>query len=140
MPKNKKKNFKKSIPKNRVIEFADENQKYAKVIKLLGNRRVTVRTIDNKEFLARIPGRFRRRIKVLINDLVLISIRDFQPDKVDIIHKYLEEEACHLVSYNEIPSIFISKDQTNEGDGIFFGYSDDDDDDDDDEEVDIDNI
>ena len=136
MPKNKK-SFKKTIPKNRVIEFAEPDQKYAKVVKLLGNRRVTVLTMDNKEVLARIPGRFRRKIKVLLNDLVLISIREYQDDKVDIIHKYLDEEAIHLVSYNEIPSSFVSKYNSVEVDvdDIFFGYSDDDD-----QEVNIDNI
>jgi|TARA_B110000259_G_scaffold160983_1_gene184805 translation initiation factor 1A len=140
MPKNKKKNFKKREPKARVIEFAEDQQLYCKVIKMLGNRRVTVLTVDNKEVLARIPGRFRRRVKVLINDLVLVSTREYQDDKVDIIHKYLDEEARLLVSYKEIPSSFIAKDSSNdvdEQDNIFFGFSDSDSED---ENIDIDNL
>lgn len=36
-------------------------------------------------------------------DIVLIGLREFQPDKADIIHKYNTDEARSLQSYGELP-------------------------------------
>ena len=36
-------------------------------------------------------------------DIILVGIRDFQTDKVDVIHKYSYEHSCQLVKTNQIP-------------------------------------
>ena len=36
-------------------------------------------------------------------DIVLVSLRDYQDDKGDIIHKYYTGEAVHLIRAGEIP-------------------------------------
>ncbi|KAG9327038.1 hypothetical protein KVV02_006515 [Mortierella alpina] len=43
--------------------------------------------------------------KVWINqgDIILISLRDFQDDKADVILKYNTEEARNLKAYGELP-------------------------------------
>ena len=47
--------------------------------------------------------KMRRRIYVNLNDIVIISLRDFQVDKGDIIHKYTYDEANILKKKNLIP-------------------------------------
>ena len=36
-------------------------------------------------------------------DIILVSLREFEADKGDIIHKYYRGEATHLIRYGEIP-------------------------------------
>lgn len=43
-------------------------------------------------------------IYIFQGDIVLIGLREFQPDKADIIHKYTPEEARNLQSYGELPA------------------------------------
>ena len=137
MPKKAKRKKKPTSQKQRSIEFAEtEAQRYAKIITVLGNRRVTVMLTDNTERLALIPGRFRKRVWMTREDIVLVSLRDFQDDKVDIIHKYFLDEARSLCSYGEIPSSFLDSEGSQAGDeDIQFGS-----DSDDDVEINIDDI
>lgn len=37
-------------------------------------------------------------------DIVLLGLREFQPDKADVIHKYTTEEARNLQAYGELPA------------------------------------
>ena len=140
MPKNKKnkKNKTKSDPKQRSIEFAEsETQEYAKIIKCLGDRKVTVILPDKKEVMGIIPGRFRKRVWMSCGDVVLISRRDFQTNKVDIIHKYYLEEIRFLCAQGEIPIFFLDADnQTEDNEDVMF----DSDSDSDTGDINIDNI
>lgn len=45
-------------------------------------------------------------LQVWINtgDIILISLRDFQDDKADVIVKYTVEEARNLKQYGELPN------------------------------------
>ncbi|KAG8808303.1 Translation initiation factor 1A [Serendipita sp. 400] len=45
------------------------------------------------------------RKKVWINqgDIILLSLRDFQDDKADVIVKYTADEARNLKAYGELP-------------------------------------
>ena len=36
-------------------------------------------------------------------DIVLVSLREYEDDKADIIHKYYEGEAVQLIRAEEIP-------------------------------------
>lgn len=44
-------------------------------------------------------------------DIILLSLRDFQDDKADVIHRYTPDEARSLKTYGELKSDF----QINEG-------------------------
>ena len=95
--------------RNRYIIEPDDEQEYAVVTKMLGNARLNVLCCDNKERLAKIRGSMRKGTgKTLIEkgDLVLISKREFEDDKVDIIHKYHHEEASVLMR-NDIPEALV---------------------------------
>lgn len=52
-------------------------------------------------------------------DIILLSLRDFQDDKADVIHRYTPDEARSLKTYGELKSDF----QINEG-GEEGGFSD----------------
>jgi translation initiation factor 1A len=137
MPKKAKRKKKPISQKQRSIEFAETDaQQYAKIVNILGDRRVTVMLADNTERLALIPGRFRKRVWMTRGDIVLISLREFQDDKVDIIHKYFLDEARSLCSYGEIPISFLDSEGARAGDeDIQFGS-----DSDDEADIDIDGI
>jgi translation initiation factor 1A len=86
--------------RNRTLLEPDEGQDFAVVQDMLGNGRVRVLCSDGQLRVGRIRGSMRKYAgKVIIdkNDLVLVSHRDWEDDKVDIIHKYTHEEASKLV-------------------------------------------
>jgi translation initiation factor 1A len=88
--------------KKRDIVYPDEDQEYGIVQEMLGNGRVRVLCYDKSVKIGRICGSMRKfKSKVLIEsgDLVIVSAREFEKDKVDIIHKYGFEEA-HDIAHN----------------------------------------
>ena len=129
MPKKtskKKKSFTDNI--ERELIFKEDMQEYAKVVKLLGDRRLEVVLADGEITMARIPGKLKR-CRIRMDDVILVSRRDFQENKVDVIHKYEDKEIKNLISYHEIPSKFASAytDATDEIDNdIVFEDNDDD--------------
>uniref|UniRef100_A0A6C0CU88 S1-like domain-containing protein n=1 Tax=viral metagenome TaxID=1070528 RepID=A0A6C0CU88_9ZZZZ len=88
--------------KKRDIVHPDEGQEYGIVQEMLGNGRTRVLCHDKSIKIGRICGSMRKfKSKVLIEsgDLVIVSAREFEKDKVDIIHKYGFDEA-HDIAYN----------------------------------------
>jgi len=75
---------------------------YGIVTKICGNKRVLVIRIDNgSTIIGRISGSIHAWVKK--DDIVLVGLRDFQEDKVDIIWRYSPEEARKLVRAGYIP-------------------------------------
>ena len=94
------------MPKDEILFKEDQGQEYAQVQKMLGDGRVALASCDGVTRTGLIRGSMRRRgRRVWINtgDIVLISLRDFQPAKADIIHKYSAHEARILQAYGELP-------------------------------------
>jgi translation initiation factor 1A len=82
---------------NRELEFMEEGvTEYAWVTKGLGNCRFHVVTMGKEEKIAKVRGNMRRRDWVTVGDLVLVSTRDFDERKVDIIVKYADAEVRKL--------------------------------------------
>jgi translation initiation factor 1A len=113
MPKNKKRAKNKKTTRNveavkRDIVFKNHEEEYAVVLKKLGDRRLTVRLVTGQELLAVIPGRFRKRCWIDVDDLILVSFRQFQENKVDVIHKYNSDEKRALARLDEIPPTFAT--------------------------------
>lgn len=85
-----------------------------------------------------------RQVWINQGDIVLLSLRDFQDDKADVIQKYSSDEARKLKQYGELPETAkINEGPTEEdGEGLdvveFDEVSADEDDDDDDERKDDD--
>jgi len=73
-----------------------EGQVYAQVTRMLGNSRVECQCFDGQRRLCHIRGGMRKKVWISAGDTVLVSLRDFQDAKGDIIHKYNAEEARSL--------------------------------------------
>lgn len=96
-----------------ILREGDE-QSYAKVVRMLGNNRCIL-NVHGVEKLGLICGRLRKRRNMYIgvDDTVLISIRDYQDDKVDIIHLYSPQDVKLLIKYGEIPQPAEECDESN---------------------------
>lgn len=71
---------------------------------MLGDGRVALQCFDNLARTGLIRGTMRRRVWINMGDIVLVGLREFQPDKADVIHKYSTEEARSLQAYGELPA------------------------------------
>ena len=112
----------KNINFNEKIEMPEDGQYFGKVIKLLGSGRVNLdyyfkRTYkndnlknDNCEWtrinkIGVIRGNMMKRIYINIGDIVLVTPRDFEDKKVDIICKYSVEQFEHIKKHMDTPNI-----------------------------------
>ena len=117
MPKNtaggkKYKKLKHNMEMSRPLELPEENQEFALVNKLMGNGRATVTYIENNQHtrnaLGIISGKLRKRKQwVIAGNIVMISTRDFETEKVDIIHVYKEYEMNELKRRGLLPKELI---------------------------------
>eukprot|EP00438_Fugacium_kawagutii_P012081 Skav202400 [mRNA] locus=scaffold815:368254:370157:+ [translate_table: standard] len=109
MPKNKlggnkAKRAKASTENNKKeLEFKDAGQEYGQITRMLGNGRCDVQCVDGVKRLCHIRGKMRKKVWCNQGDIVLVSLRDFQDEKGDIIVKYTAEEARSLKNYGELP-------------------------------------
>jgi translation initiation factor 1A len=75
---------------------------YAIVKTICGNKRVLVIRVDNgTTVIGRISGSIHAWVKK--DDIVLIGLRDFQENKVDVIWRYTPEEARKLTRAGYLP-------------------------------------
>jgi translation initiation factor 1A len=98
----KKNNFKNTNNFNdinsKILIIKEEQETYGQVINALGNNRLMVKCFsDGKDRVCTIRGSMRKKIWINKNDIVLVSLRDFQDDKADIIHKYDEIQGKSFV-------------------------------------------
>lgn len=158
MPKNKGKGGKnrrrgknENDNEKRELVFKEEGQEYAQVVKMLGNGRLEAQCFDGARRLAHIRGKLRKKVWINQGDIILLSLRDYQDEKGDVIMKYSADEARSLKAYGELPeNAKINEtdtygDQGDEGIGFEFDEDRDDSESDDAEgggkkEIDIDDI
>lgn len=121
--------------KSRKLILAEAGQCYAEAKKMLGDRRVEVAVHDSKNTImqARIRGNMRKRQWIRPGDTVLLSLRDFQTGKADIIYQYWPKEYRKLVKLGEIVPVKKTDDVTFD---IGVDYDEDDSDDEVDNKVD----
>lgn len=113
-------------------------KEYAQVTKMLGNGRLQAQCFDGETRLAHIRGKMRKKVWINQGDIILISLREFQDDKADVIVKYTVEEvsqarppwcrpltrrrqARNLKQYGELPETT----KINEQDAAYGGDEDD---------------
>lgn len=101
------------------IDLPDEFQFFGYVTKILGNRQVnldyyvpihckkTNKIIDwtKNSKIGSIRGKMRKRVFVNLGDIVLVTERDFDASKVDIIEKYQPSQMSYLKRHIELPPI-----------------------------------
>lgn len=135
------KSFKKKakVESRSELIFKEDGQEYAQVAALLGNSRLRVHCADGKERLCTIRGKLVRRAWVSVRDIILVSLREWEDEKCDMIHKYSDDEARNLRSYKELPTQMTLNGETAEAgdpaesEDVIFGI-------DDDEEINIDSL
>lgn len=106
--------------KKRELILPEEGQEYGFVKDMLGNGRVNVYCEDGKTRVGRIRGsmrRFKHKVIISAGDIILVSRRDYEDDKVDIFHKYSFEEANSLCYHGDLPEnitkVYQQKDDMN---------------------------
>lgn len=101
----KTKHLKRSSENNvkRQLEKKEEGQEYGKVIKMLGNNRLEILLCDGTTRLGHIRGKMIKKIWITAGDIILVSLREYQENKVDVIHKYTVDEARVLKLEGELP-------------------------------------
>ena len=120
MPKKKKKKKKPRPIKERPLPIKEEGQEYAIATKMLGNGRVSLKCMDGIDRLGKIRGKMRKRVWIKVEDYLLISLRDFQDEKADIIMKLREDEIRRLKRLKELPE----DNDNNDNDDIIFADED----------------
>eukprot|EP00002_Diphylleia_rotans_P005990 TRINITY_DN1523_c0_g1_i1.p3 TRINITY_DN1523_c0_g1~~TRINITY_DN1523_c0_g1_i1.p3 ORF type:complete len:135 (-),score=37.50 TRINITY_DN1523_c0_g1_i1:303-707(-) len=109
MPKNKgkggkaRRRGKNEGDEKRELILKEEGQEYGQVLRMLGNGRLEAHCFDGVTRLCHIRGKMRKKVWIGQGDIVLISLRDFQDGKADIILKYSADEARSLKSLGHLP-------------------------------------
>ena len=101
--KNCKKGKKVTDDDKRELQFKEDGQEYAQIIRMLGNGRCEGMCMDGTKRLCHIRGKMHKKVWIAVGDIVLVGLRDYQDDKADIINKYMPDEARLLKAYKELP-------------------------------------
>ena len=64
-------------------------------------------------------GKMRKRIWLANGDIILVSLREFEPEKCDVVEKYKEKEVAKLKNAGEIPDSFVLPTGGEEGNLLF---------------------
>ena len=59
---------------------------------------------------------YLRQVWITAGDIILLSLREFQDERADVIHKYTPDEARNLKTYGELKSDFTINEQAQGGD------------------------
>lgn len=121
MPKNKGKGGKsyrsgKKLNENtrRELLLKSEGLEYGIITTVLGGAKVHVKPFySNDTKLGYIRGPIYKKEWITKDDIVLISLRDFEPSKCDIVWKYKDYEIKQLQKSGEIPSDSSLQDESN---------------------------
>jgi translation initiation factor 1A len=115
---------------NKPLLLKEKDQEYASVTKLLGHSRVSATFYDNNLKREREincvlrPGLKKKRQWAKMGSIILISLRDFEKDRADVIHVYNDDEARKLRNKNIINSNLFNKDDDKDDEFDFNGEDD----------------
>ena len=109
--RNKKKISQFNKVNNNNYNIDKDYEEFAYVIKLLGNCRALVLCDNGNEAIGVIRGsmrRFNKRVLIETGDIIAVSMREYQNNKVDIVHKYNMEQCKILINNKEISDTLIN--------------------------------
>jgi translation initiation factor 1A len=105
----------------------EEGQEYAQAGRMLGNGRLEAICFDGKTRMAHIRGKLLKRVWISTGDVILVTLRDFQDGKADVVHKYNPDQVRQLKQKGEIPTgIKVSEvgfDEDADSDSVEFVFS-----------------
>lgn len=132
---NKRRKGKRAGEDARVHEtiFKEDCMGYGYIEKTYGNGRFHVMCEDGQTRMGILRGSLRRKVWITGGDLVLYGIREFQDNKIDIVHKYTNDDVSKLYRYDEISKqiydMYISdihcRSNADAEEGIMFAHEDD---------------
>ncbi|KAF7684559.1 Eukaryotic translation initiation factor 1A [Astathelohania contejeani] len=94
---------------NRTISYAIEGESiYGQVERPLGNARFEIICSDGVIRICKVRGSLHKRVWIQQNDIVLVSFREGDPNKGDIILKYFPQEVKILRDNKQIPDDFTA--------------------------------
>lgn len=108
MPKGVRNSRSKNVNTTRELQFKDVDQEYAVVVKALGDCRLECRMPTGETKIAHIRGAMKNKARIYTGDLVLISEREFETGKVDVIGVYSKEDVKRLRKVDEISEGFVT--------------------------------
>lgn len=92
--------------KDLILRQLSEKEEYAKVHKMLGDRRIMAILPDKREVMAHIPGRIKKRLFPGDIILVVAQIEGVENGKYSIIHAYDNEDVRDLIKAGELEKTF----------------------------------
>ena len=87
---------------HKLLEFKEDDQEYAYISKTFGSCRFECICQDGKTRIGTLRGGMRKRVWLKIGDWVLVSLRDFQDSKCDILNKYSDSDVTQLKNLGDI--------------------------------------
>ena len=84
-----------------------DDQEYAHISDVHGDGRYGLICYDKVKRLGIMRGTLRRKVRAKKSDIVLVSLRDYQDAKCDIIAHYRPEEVDKLVRAKEMSYSFV---------------------------------
>ena len=87
----------------RELPLKQEDEEYAQVTKLLGSGRLDAYCFDGKSRKCHIRGNMMKKQWINLGYIILVSKREYEPDKADVLLKFSAEEALALKKKGELP-------------------------------------
>ena len=117
MPKNKqggkktKRLHRDSSLHDRELVTKEDGQEYGEVTRILGGSFMECRCSDGSTRLCHVRGKMKKKSGewIGVKDIVLISLREYQDGKADIVHKYRPDEVVQLRRLGELNKIDSSE-------------------------------
>jgi translation initiation factor 1A len=99
-----KKNTKQLGNITRKVKLPYKDEQFAVVVEMSGGSRLRAMCEDGKTRMVRIGGKFKKRMWVRENDLILIKPWPVQTEsKADLVHRYLPNERNWILRRDIIP-------------------------------------
>ncbi|WVN87233.1 translation initiation factor eIF-1A [Cryptococcus depauperatus CBS 7841] len=102
--KNNRRGKKEDGENKRELVFKEDGQEYAQVVKMLGNGRLEAKCQDGESRLAQIRGQMRKKVWIVVGDIILLSLRDFQDDRADTFN---------LLKARRVQLVMVKKEELN---------------------------
>jgi translation initiation factor 1A len=109
--RNKKSHLKFNQDRKNNYIIDEDCEEYAYVKKMLGNCRISVISNSGDDSIGVIRGtlrKFNKRVLIETGDIVVVSKREFQNSKVDVVHKYNQDQVQTLIKENKLSNILIN--------------------------------
>ena len=99
-----KKNTNQSKTFTKKTRLPSKDEQFAVVVEMSGGSRMRAMCQDGKTRMIRIGGRFKKRMWVRENDLIIINPWPVQEnEKADLVYRYLPTERNWVVRINRLP-------------------------------------